>query len=459
MNESIFREYDIRGIVESDLTDDVVYRLGCAYATWMRRRGHQRVAIGYDARLSSPHLAKVFIEGVLSTGVDVLTVGQVTTPILYYAILHLNTDGGVMITGSHNPIEFNGFKMCEGLAPIYGEQIQQLKQLIKKNDLDRSTPGKLQQKEIIGDYMQMMKSKFHFSKKLKVVIDAGNGTAGPIAVPLWQDLGLQVIPLYCEVDGRFPHHLPDPTVPRFMEDLAKKVVEEKADVGIGYDGDADRVGVVDDKGRLIFADKLMALLSREILSKHPGAPILFDVKCSQLLAEEIEKAGGQPVMWKTGHSLLKAKMKEMHAPFAGEMSGHLFFADDYYGFDDGIYASGRVLQLISNSEKKLSQMMDEFPPLYSTPEIRVECADEEKFKVIEELVNAFEQNYQTITIDGARVIFPDGWGLVRASNTQPVLVLRFEANSRDSLRRIVDLFQQQLSRFPAVKFSQQDFSV
>lgn len=458
MNETIFREYDIRGIVETDFPDDVVLKLGRAYGTWMRRRGHNLVTVGHDVRLSSPHLAEKFVEGVLTTGLQIYFIGQVTTPILYYAIMHLSTDGGVMITGSHNPIEFNGFKMCEGLASIYGRQLQELKKLIIDNDFDRCDPSAKSEKEIIPAYLQMMKEKFHFNKKLKVVIDAGNGTAGPIAIPLWNSFGLQLTPLYCEPDGHFPHHLPDPTVPKLMKDLCELVLKEKADIGIGYDGDADRVGVVDDKGRLIFADSLMALLSQDVLARLPGSPIIFDVKCSQLLPEQIEAAGGKPLMWKTGHSLIKAKMKEIHSPFAGEMSGHLFFADDYFGYDDGIYASGRIMQILANSKKKLSEMIDAMPHFYSTPEIRVDCPDDLKFKVIEQLVTKFSQKYQTITLDGARVLFGDGWGLVRASNTQPVLVLRFEAKSNNRLQEIINVFKEELSRFPSVKFSESDFN-
>ncbi|MBN2356244.1 phosphomannomutase/phosphoglucomutase [candidate division KSB1 bacterium] len=459
MNESIFREYDIRGIVRTDLTDNVVHNLGRAYGTWMHRRNHRVVAVGYDVRLSSPHLARLFTAGVLSAGINVLNIGQVTTPILYYAIVHLKAHGGVMITGSHNPIEFNGLKICESLAPVYGEQIQELKAIMIKEDFDRLPNGTLEQREIVPDYLKMLKDKFRFDKKLKVVIDAGNGTAGPIAVPLWRELGMEVIPLYCEVDGNFPNHLPDPTVPRFMQDLCRTVVAEKADLGIGYDGDADRVGIVDDKGRLIYADQLMVLLSRDVLSRHPGEYILFDIKCSQLLGDEIKKAGGKPLMWKTGHSLLKAKMKEKHAPFAGEMSGHLFFADQYYGFDDGLYASGRIMQIVAKSDKNLSQMIDALPAFFSTPEIRVECADKIKFQVIENLVDVFQQQYETITLDGARVVFEDGWGLVRASNTQPVLVLRFEAKTQKRLGEIMNLFKIELEKFPDVKFSPEDFSL
>jgi phosphomannomutase/phosphoglucomutase len=307
------------------------------------------------------------------------------------------------------------------------------------------------------DYLEMLKSRFSFKKPLRIVIDAGNAVAGPIAPDLWKDLGMEVIPIYCEPDGTFPNHLPDPSVPKYMKDLRERVLAEKADLGIGYDGDADRVGAIDDKGRFIFADTLLAIYSQDVLKKRPGAQIIFDVKCSQALPEVIEKHGGQPLMWKTGHSLLKAKMKETQAPFAGEMSGHMFFADDYYGYDDGIYASGRLLEILSNSDKKLSEWVDELPKYESSPEIRIECADEAKFEVIKKLVDEFRKEYETIDIDGARVQFGDGWGLVRASNTQPTLVLRFEAVNQTRLREITELFKTKLAQFPEVTFSGEDF--
>jgi phosphomannomutase / phosphoglucomutase len=457
MNQGIFREYDIRGIVKTDLTDEVVYNLGRAYGTWMGRRGHHTVAVGHDIRLSSPHFSKIYVDGILSTGLNVIAIGQCTTPALYFAILQLKTDGGVMITGSHNPIEFNGFKMCEGLASVYGELIQELKNIILQNHYDRKSSGKLTRADIMPEYIAMLKTKFKFAKKLKVVVDCGNGAASPFAADLWTDMGLEIIPLYCEADGHFPNHLPDPTVPKYMQDLMQLVVAEKADLGIGYDGDADRIGAVDNKGRLIFADTLLAIFSADVLSRRPNEPIIFDVKCSQLLPEMIEQRGGKPIMWKTGHSLLKAKMKEMHAPLAGEMSGHMFFADQYYGFDDGVYASGRLMQILSNTTKKFSQIIDEMPSFVSTPEIRVECSDESKFEVIKKLVDDFRNHYQIIDIDGARVLFGDGWGLVRASNTQPALVLRFEAKTQQKLNEIVAIFKDKLGKFPDVKFTDKDF--
>ncbi len=458
INPSIFREYDIRGIAEKDFSDAVVNQIGRAYASFMLMRGHKRIAVGHDLRESSPRLSGGFIEALLQSGLDVVNVGQVTTPALYFAILHYQTDGGVMITGSHNPIEFNGFKLNENMRSIYGEDIQTLRDIILANGFEQRESGAEERMDVIPAYLNMLKSKFDFKKKLKIVIDAGNATAGPIAPQLWRDLGHEVIELYCEPDGRFPNHLPDPTVPKYMKDLQIEVLKHGADVGIGYDGDSDRVGAVDDKGRLIFADTLMALFAKDVLTKNPRAEIYFDVKCSMALPRQIEKYGGKPVMWKTGHSVLKAKMKAEGSPFSGELSGHLFFADDFFGFDDGIYASGRLLQMIDNENKPLSALVDEVPSYPSTPEIRVDCADEKKFDIVQNLVDDFK-NEHVIDIDGARVEFDDGWGLVRASNTQPVLVLRFEAETETRLVEIVELFKERLRQYPDVHFTDDQFEL
>lgn len=459
LKPTIFREYDIRGIADSDLVDENVTLLGKGIGTFLSRQGAKSVAIGRDVRLSSKRIRDALIEGLLSTGVNAIDVGVVPTPVQYFAIVHLNADGGVMITGSHNPIDYNGFKISKkGVAPVYGEQIQEIRTIIEKSDFATGS-GAVVEKEIKSDYQEMIKSKLQFNKKLKIVIDSGNGTGGLIGPQLWEDMGCEIIRLYCEPDGRFPNHLPDPTVLKYVVDLQKKVKEVGADLGLGYDGDSDRVGVIDEKGRMIFADKLIAILSREVLQKNPGSKIVFDVKCSQALPEEIEKNGGKPLMWKTGHSLLKAKMKEVHAPMAGEMSGHIFYADDYYGFDDAFYVSGRLLQYLSNTDKKLSDIVDEIPHFESTPEIRVEATDEDKFNIVQELADHFKRSYKTIDIDGARVLFGDGWGLVRASNTQPVLVLRFEAKTKERLREIVEIFKKKLREYPVVKFSDSDFAV
>ena len=456
INPNIFREYDIRGIADQDLIDESVELIGKAYATFLGRKGLKTFVVGKDVRLSSDRIQNALIKGITATGCNVIDIGQVPTPVLYFAILHLKADGGVMVTGSHNPIEFNGLKMCEGIASVFGQDIQKIKSIIDQNDF-LSGQGNVETQEIVPAYIDMIKSKIKLDRKLKIVIDAGNGTAGVIAPQLWEDLGCEVIQLYCEPDGRFPNHLPDPTVPKYVVDLQKLVLENSADMGIGYDGDSDRLGVIDDKGRIIFADRLIALFSRNVLEKIPGATIVFDVKCSQALPEFVEKYGGKPLMYKTGHSLLKAKMKEEKSPFAGEMSGHIFFGDNFFGFDDGIYASGRLLEIVASSGKKLSELADEIPYFTSTPEIRVDCADDEKFEVVDDLVKSFKKEYDVIDIDGARVLFGDGWGLVRASNTQPVLVLRFEAKTDLRLKEIITIFKNKLKEYDAIKFNENEF--
>lgn len=458
VKQTIFREYDIRGIADEDLTDDNVLEIGKGIGTFLQRSGAKTLIIGRDVRLTSDRIRNALVEGLTSTGLDIIDVGVCLTPMQYFGIHHFAADGGVMITGSHNPIEYNGLKISKkGVAPVYGEQIQRIREIIDARDYATGS-GQVFQEDIFPEYGEMIKSKLTFGKKLKIVVDAGNGTGGLIAPRLWQDLGCEVVQLYCEPDGTFPNHLPDPTVPKYVVDLQKKVLESGADLGIGYDGDSDRVGAIDEKGRMIFADKLMGILAREVLTRHPGAEIVFDVKCSQALPEVIQKYGGKPLMWKTGHSLLKAKMKEVGAPLAGEMSGHIFYSDDFYGFDDAVYVSGRLMRILSNSSKTLSEIVDEIPGFESTPEIRIEATDEEKFEVVADLAKYFKSNYDTIDIDGVRVLFGDGWGLVRASNTQPVLVLRFEAKTKERLSEIIQIFVKKLSDYPSVKFTADDFS-
>ncbi len=459
LKPSIFREYDIRGIADEELVSENVTLLGKGIGTYLSRQGSKNLVVGRDVRLSSPKIRDALLEGLVSTGIDVIDVGVTLTPVQYFAIVHFDADGGVMITGSHNPIEYNGLKISKkGVAPVYGEQIKEIKKIIQNKDF-ASGKGEVTAREILPEYISTLGSKLKFNKKLNVVVDAGNGTAGLLMPELWQTFGCDVTCLYCDPDGRFPNHLPDPTVPKYVVDLRNKVKEVGADVGIGYDGDSDRIGVIDDKGRIVYADRLIAILSREVLERHPGSQIVFDVKCSQGLAEEIEKQGGEPLMWKTGHSLLKAKMKEIGAPLAGEMSGHVFYADDYFGFDDAIYVSGRLLQILSNTEKKMSELADEIPPFESTPEIRIEATDDDKFDIVASLAEYFKTRYETIDIDGARVLFGDGWGLVRASNTQPVLVLRFEAKTTERLKEIIEIFKAKLKEYPSVKFSDEDFEV
>ncbi|MBN2030119.1 phosphomannomutase/phosphoglucomutase [bacterium] len=453
MNKQIFREYDIRGIADQDLTDDVVQQIGQAYGTIMKRKQYQHISVGRDVRLTSERIQKALIRGVLSSGLNVVDVGVVPTPVLYFSIAHLKTDGGIMVTGSHNPIEFNGLKMNDGLLSLYGDQIQLIRKLIEEKDFEKGR-GALSEYAIVPDYKAMLKERIKIQKSFLIVIDAGNGTAGPIAPDVYEAFGCNVVRLFCDPDGTFPNHLPDPTVLKYIEDLRRMVVEEKADLGLGYDGDSDRVGVIDEKGRVVFADQLLAILVREVLSRNRGATIPFDVKCSQMLPEVIEEAGGIPLMWKTGHSLIKKKMREIGAPLAGEMSGHIFYQDGYFGYDDGIYVSFRLVQYLSTQEKKLSELVDALPQYVSTPEIRVDCPDENKFQVVESLAQSFKKEYETIDIDGVRVKFDQGWGLVRASNTQPILVLRFEAKTKADLDQIRQLFKEKLSTFPTVNLQE-----
>ncbi len=458
VNPNIFREYDIRGIVSKDLPADVVELIGKAYGTAMVRKGARHVTVGRDVRTTSRKLKDALVKGIRSTGIDVTDIGEVPTPVLYYSIVHLNTDGGIMVTGSHNPREYNGFKMCHGLSPIYGEEILGLRTLIQNGDFATGKGG-YAEADLHDAYLDMLASKIGLHRKFKIVIDAGNGTAGVIAPQIFRRLGCEVIELYCEPDGTFPNHLPDPTKLEYVEDLRKLVIETGADLGLGFDGDSDRVGTIDEKGRPIFADRLIALLAREVLQKQPGAKILFDVKCSQALIEDIRNHGGEPVMYKTGHSLLKAKMKELKNPLAGEMSGHIFFADDFWGYDDAIYVACRLVQMVSHSESRLSALADSIPSFYSTPEIRVDTTEEDKFRIVDEVREYFRARYEISDIDGVRVQHGDGWGLVRASNTQPVLVVRFEAKTESRLHEIMNEMIGKLRQYPSVHIDENELVV
>ena len=449
MNPQIFREYDIRGIVEKDLSDEVSRQIGQAFGTYIQAAGKKDLVVGRDNRLSSERFANAAIAGLLSTGCNVVDVGLLPTPVFYYSIVYLQKDGGIMITGSHNPPDFNGFKICEGYASIYGEKIQELRRIIEIGRFAKGK-GKLDRAKTIDPYCSHLKNGIDIKREVKVVLDAGNGTAGAVAPGLIEAMGCKVRRLYCNLDGNFPNHFPDPTVPEYLEDLIRVVKDEKAELGVAYDGDGDRIGVVDDKGRIVWGDRLLILFSRQILRQKKGAKIIFDVKCSQALMEDIKKHGGVPIMWKTGHSLIKGKLRQEGALLAGEMSGHMFFADRYYGYDDAIYASCRLLEILSHSDKAFSQLLEDVPLYYATPEIRVSCPDEEKFKVVEQVKKYFQSRYDTIDLDGVRILFGDGWGLIRASNTQPILVLRFEANTKQRLEQIREIITGKLREFPSV---------
>ncbi|SHI81090.1 phosphomannomutase [Desulfatibacillum alkenivorans DSM 16219] len=435
MNPQMFREYDIRGIAGEDLTEENVYDLGRAIGTLLIRKGNRKIVLGRDCRVSSPSLSARAAQGLMDAGCDLLDIGVCPTPLLSFAIHHLNAEGGVMVTASHNPPEYNGFKLSSGTDSIHGQEIRSLLALLDNRDFE-SGEGSNQDVEVKPAYQEYVVNNISIAKPLKVGVDAGNGTAGVIAVPLLKALGCEVHDIYCDMDGAFPNHEPDPTVMANMEDLAALVREKGLDIGIGFDGDGDRIGVVDETGAMIFGDQLMTLFAREILTRKPGAVFISEVKCSQTMYDDINKRGGKAIMWKTGHSLIRAKMKEENAELAGEMSGHMFFADRYLGFDDASYAACRLLEILADSGGKMSELLSDLPKTYNTPEIRVECPEDVKFGVVEKVTEYFRSRHEVIDIDGARIIFDDGWGLVRASNTQPVLVLRFEALSQKRLAEI-----------------------
>ena len=451
LNPHIFRAYDVRGRVGEDINPDIFRQVGRAYATLVRRGGGRKIAVGKDNRLSSEELKAGFVDGVRASGVDVVDVGTVTTPILYFATAHWRLDGGANITGSHNPIEYNGVKMVHaGAAPLSEDEIQSLRKLIEAGDFE-SGQGGLETRSPREDYFTTITAMVRLARRLKVVVDAGNGIAGSYAPELLRRLGCEVIEQHCESDGSFPHHLPDPEDEANVVDLQQRVVEERADLGVAYDGDADRVGIVDEQGRRHEADLILVLLARDLLARHPGAKIVFDVKSSQSLVDDIRRHGGVPIMWKTGHSHLKRKMREDGILLGGEVSGHMFFAERYYGVDDGILASAKIIEVAARSPEPIGTLFDSVPHLRATPELKAPCPDAEKFRVIDELSRDLKQRYETIDIDGARVLFPGGgWGLVRASNTNPYLTLRFEAHTDEEIEAMKRVIYDELRRFPFV---------
>jgi len=439
ISPTIFREYDIRGLVDRDLTEEAVRLIGQGLGTLVRRAGGRKVVVGRDCRLSGERFARQMTAGLNATGVDVVDLGVVPTPLTYFAAQMLPVDGLCMITGSHNPPEYNGLKLGVGKTTLHSEGIQDLRRLVASGRFERGE-GKVESHAVVGPYLAYVKENLRLgSRRLKAVIDAGNGTGGVVAVPLFESLGIEVVPLFIEMDGNFPNHHPDPTVEKNLEGLKAKVREVKADLGIAYDGDADRVGAVDEQGNVLWGDQLMILFSRALLEENPGAAIVGEVKCSMSLFDDIARRGGRPVMWKAGHSLIKAKMKEEGALLAGEMSGHVFFAHRWFGFDDGIYASARLLELLSRTSAPLSSLLADVPRTFATPELHFDCPEEKKFELVRRAQAYFAGKYETVTVDGVRVTFPDGWGLVRASNTQPMLVLRFEATSAARLAEIQQL--------------------
>ena len=440
----VFREYDIRGLTATELTPEFAEALGRGFATYLLEKspGAQSIALGRDHRTSSPGLARAFSRGVRAGGVDVWTIGIVPTPLTYFAANTLPVDGLCMITGSHNPPEYNGFKVGIGKSTLAGPEVQELKQRVLAQKAAQATrPGLESEFDIVTPYLHFVTQTLGTARRLKVVVDAGNGTGGVVAPKLLRALGHDVIELFCDLDGTFPNHHPDPTVPENLRDLQETVRRSKADVGIAFDGDADRVGAVDEKGNILWGDQLMILFSRDLLEQHPGAAIISEVKCSQTMYDDIEARGGRAIMWKAGHSLIKAKMKEEHALLAGEMSGHIFFKHRYYGYDDGIYSAARLLELVARDGRPLSRMLDGIPKTFSSPEIRKDFPEEKKFQAVERAKEKLRKVGRTIEVDGVRVIVPGGWGLIRASNTQPLLVLRWEAQSEEKMAELQRLIE------------------
>ena len=435
MNSSVFREYDIRGLAEKDFDKEFALLLGKVHGTIISKKGGKRVTVGRDCRATSDAYAEAVIAGLASTGLHVYDIGVCPTPLLYFSLFHLDVDGGIEVTASHNPSEYNGFKLCVGKETLYGQQIQDVRGKMERNEFKQKAGGKVERYEIVPPYHKyLLQDVPRLARPLKVVVDAGSGVGGPVAPPIFRELGCTVWEIACTPDGRFPIHHPDPTVPENLAMLIEKVRHEKADLGIAYDGDADRIGAVDEQGNILWGDELLVLFARDVLQRNPHAVIISEVKCSQRLYDDIAKNGGKAIMWKAGHSLLKAKMKETHALLAGEMSGHMFFKERYFGYDDAIYASLRLLEILAKSSQPLSGLLADLPKSVSTPEIRVDCPDEKKFAIAEKAKEYFRKHYDIIDVDGVRVQFPEGWGLIRASNTQPALVLRFEAKSDEKLK-------------------------
>ena len=445
INPEIFREYDIRGLADTDLDDARVAVFARGLGTYYQRLGQTTIVVGRDMRLSSPRIAQALITGLNQAGCDVIDIGMVPTPVLYYALFHFGSGSGVMITASHNPKEFNGFKIARDRRTIHGEEIQQVRQLIEQGEF-ASGRGTATQQDVTDDYITRVIRDLNIVRGLRIAVDTGNGTCGPVFERIMDRLGIAHRLLFTDPDGAFPHHQPDPVVPEHIAELIKTVQHDGYACGIGFDGDGDRIGALDEHGNIIWGDVLLAIYAEDLLARQPGAKIIFEVKCSRGLIERIEELGGTPIMYKTGHSLIKAKMKEENAPLAGEMSGHIFFGDRYFGYDDAIYAALRLCEILSRGEK-LSALAARFPKYYSTPEIRIQTTDRAKFGIVEKLKAYFKRSYRVIDIDGARVDLDDGWGLVRASNTQPVLVLRFEAKTKERLDEIQHLFLDKLKEY------------
>jgi len=448
INPQIFREYDIRGVVGEDLNEGIIERIGKAYGSYMRRMGKKRVSLGRDCRLSSPAFAGAISDGITSTGINVIDIGMVTTPMVYFSLFNLDIDGGVMITASHNPSEYNGVKLCVGKEALFGEEIQKIRKIAESGDFAKGA-GSVETASIMDKYLNFLRENVEIKPGIRVAIDCGNAMTGIVAPKILKEFGCEVTELYVTPDGRFPNHHPDPIVEENLRDLIDTVRRERLDLGIGFDGDGDRIGIVDENGNMIWGDMLLVIFARDVIGRIPGTKVVGEVKSSTRLYREIERLGGKPIMWKAGHSLMKNKMKVEGAVLAGEMSGHIFFGDKFFGYDDAVYAALRLLEIISKTGEKVSQLLDGIPPAFATPEIRVECPDEIKFDLVEKVKEEFKKEYKVIDIDGVRIEFPDGWGLIRPSNTQPALVLRFEARTKERLEEIRSLIEGTLERVKA----------
>jgi len=444
----VFRQYDIRGIVDEELNEESYYLIGKGFGSYLRQQGLKTIALGGDARLTTPKMMQAFVKGALETGCDITDIGIVATPVLYYAIWKLKTDAGAMVTASHNPSQYNGCKLNLGLGSVYAEELQKVLKIIQAGDFASGAGRYAKDDSVNADYIDYITANIHLERPVKVAIDGGNGMGGPYLPEILSRLGCELIEMYCEPDGTFPNHHPDPTVAKNMVDLARAVVEAEYELGIGLDGDADRIGVVDEKGKMLFGDQILNILARDYLKTNQGKTIIADVKCSKNLYDDIRKHGGVPMMYKTGHANIKMKMKEIGVDFAGEMSGHVFLGDRYLGFDDAIYVSCRLIEIVSQTDAPVSTYLADQPKMYNTPELHLKCADERKFEVVARVCEEFKaEGYDVNDIDGARITFSDGWGLVRASNTTPVLVTRFEAESEARMHEIQALIEGKINKY------------
>lgn len=435
VDRTIFREYDIRGITGSQITDDFAYYLGMAFGTMLKNSGLKTTIVGCDNRKTSPQLKKHLIDGIIKTGIDVFDAGMIPTPVAYFGQKKHSLDSCVVVTASHNPPQFNGFKLVVGKHSLYGDKIQKIADIIEKESFVHGK-GNCKNIQVEQDYINFMKERFSFSSKMRIGVDAGNGTAGPFVGQLFSSLGIKFEPLYLESDNTFPNHLPDPVVVENLKDLISLVKEKNLDAGIGFDGDGDRIGVIGSDGSILWGDQLLIIFGLDILKKNPGATIVFDVKCTLALEEEIKNAGGRPIMWKTGHSLIESKIMEENALLGGELSGHIYFADEYFGYDDAFYAGLRLLKIMEQTGKKPEQLIEGKKRYFSSPEIRIEVGEEKKYIIVENLKKFYSERYKISDIDGVKVYFPDGWALARVSNTQPAIVLRVEGKTQKALEEI-----------------------